>query len=148
MKVILLRDIAKIGRRNSVIEVPDGHALNQLIPKKWAEAATPVNLKKLAKHKSDVEIHDQNDQVRFEAVAATLSVTPLQVEVLQVNDQGHLFKAVKEEDIVAAARVLNIVVERSDVVIESPIKSVGSHAIVLKRGTKKISCTVEVIKKA
>ena len=40
MKVILLRDVAKLGRRFAVVEVPDGFALNQLIPKGMAEAAS------------------------------------------------------------------------------------------------------------
>ena len=49
MKVILLR-WAKIGRRYTVVEVPDGYALNKLIPKKkMAEQASPANLKKIEK---------------------------------------------------------------------------------------------------
>ena len=54
MKVILLRDVAKIGKRYEIVEVPDGFALNKLIPKKDAEAATPVNVKRVLnmRHKS------------------------------------------------------------------------------------------------
>ena len=47
MKVILLKDVAKIGRRHEVAEVPDGYALNMLIPKGLAKAGTPENIKKL-----------------------------------------------------------------------------------------------------
>ena len=51
MKVILLRDVAKIGRRFEIVEVPDGYALNKLIPKKDAEAATPANVKRIQQNK-------------------------------------------------------------------------------------------------
>ena len=46
MKVILLRDVAKIGKRFEVKEVPTGHALNFLIPKKLAEPATTEALRR------------------------------------------------------------------------------------------------------
>ena len=47
MKVILLQDVAKIGKRFETVDVPDGYALNMLIPKRMAEPATPENLKRV-----------------------------------------------------------------------------------------------------
>ena len=47
MKVILLQDIARVGRKNEVKDVPDGHAQNFLIPRRLAEPANAGNLKKL-----------------------------------------------------------------------------------------------------
>ena len=47
MKVILLKDVAKIGRRFEIKEVPDGYALNKLIPKNMAQFATPENIKRI-----------------------------------------------------------------------------------------------------
>ena len=146
MKVILLRDVAKIGRRHSVVEVPDGFALNQLIPKKWAEAANPVNLKKIAHSKVINEVNSQNNQSRFEEAIASLTAAPLQVVAGQVNEQGHLFKAVHEQDIVDAAKQAAITIERSEITIEQPIKSLGQHTITLKHGSKKVPVIIEIIK--
>ncbi|HEY0964658.1 MAG TPA: 50S ribosomal protein L9 [Candidatus Paceibacterota bacterium] len=146
MKVILLRDVAKIGRRHTVVEVPDGYAQNQLIPKKWAEPATPVNLKKLKQNQSVKEVLHSNDEHRFAAAVEAMAAAPLQISGGAANEQGHLFKAVREEDIVHAAKNAGIGLDKSEVVIELPIKSLGAHTITLKRGGKKVSCTVEVIK--
>lgn len=147
MKVILLRDVAKIGRRNQVIEVPDGYAQNQLIPKKWAQPATPLNLKKIMAANSVVSANNESDQTRFDAVVAQLQTDPLMVGA-QPNEQGHLFKAVHEEDIIEAAKVRGVSIEKSWVLIDKPIKSLGAHDIILKRGAKKQVCTIEIIKKS
>jgi large subunit ribosomal protein L9 len=144
MKVILLRDVAKIGRRGQVVELPDGYAQNQLIPKKWAEPATPINLKKIANLDATAKARDDGEQAQFEAVVAALQKTPLGI-VGEANDQGHLFKAVHEEDIVVAAAEAGIKLEKSFVKIESPIKSIGQHTIVLRRGAQKVSCVIEVL---
>lgn len=147
MKVILLRDVAKIGRKNSVIEVPDGYALNQLIPKKWAESATPANLKKIAQNKLVTETQYQNDQMRFDALTKSLLESTLTVVAGQANGQGHLFQAIHEQDIIDAARLRGLTIARGEVVIEQSIKSLGTHTITLKSGNKKVACTIEVIRK-
>jgi large subunit ribosomal protein L9 len=147
MKVILLRDVAKIGRRNDIVELPDGYALNQLIPKKWAEPATAANIKKITAQKAANNAHDEADKVRFES-----AVTALQTETLAVeagpDDNGHLFKAVREEDIIAAAALKAIVLDKAWVVVAKPIKALGTHEIVLKRGAKSVTCMIEIIKKS
>ncbi len=47
MQVILLQDVAKIGRRFDVVNVADGYGLNKLIPQGMAKPATPENIKKI-----------------------------------------------------------------------------------------------------
>lgn len=147
MKVILLRDVAKIGRRNDIVEIPDGYAQNQLIPKKWAEAATPANIKKISAQKAVNAAHDEADKTRFEAVLVQLQKETLLVEA-GPDDNGHLFKAVREEDIANSAAAKGILLDKSWIVVAKPIKALGSHEITLKRGTKSVLCTIEIIKKA
>lgn len=147
MKVILLRDVAKIGRRNDIVELPDGYALNQLIPKKWAEAATPANIKKITAQKAAHTAHDEADKALFDAVAAQLQKETLLVEA-GPDDNGHLFKAVREEDIATAANEKGIALEKSWIEVSKPIKALGNHEIILKRGGKSVACIIEIIKKA
>jgi large subunit ribosomal protein L9 len=52
MKVILLKDVAKMGKKNDIKNVSDGHALNFLIPQGLVEVATPKSLKKVEVIKS------------------------------------------------------------------------------------------------
>jgi large subunit ribosomal protein L9 len=147
MKVILLRDVAKIGRRGQVIEISDGYAQNQLIPKKWAEPATPTNLKKITNLAVTAKAQDDAKQAEFEAAAKILSSTRLVIKG-DANMQGHLFKAVHEEDIITAAAALGAKLERRWVGVPSPIKSLGQHTILLKREKQEVACMIEVISKA
>jgi large subunit ribosomal protein L9 len=146
MKVILLRDVAKIGRRHQVVDVPDGYALNQLIPKKWAEAATPANLKKISAQNDANSLHQKLEADQFLAAVESIEARPLQIEAGQVNAQGHLFKAVHEADVVVAAKARNITLLPGQVQIVTPIKSIGTHEIILKHGTVRKTCFVDITK--
>jgi large subunit ribosomal protein L9 len=144
MKVILLRDVAKIGRRNQIVEVPDGYAQNQLIPKKWAQPATPANLKKITNLQETTKAHNDAEQTRFEAAVKSIQMQSLQI-VGQANEQGHLFKAIHESDIVTAALARGIALDKRYIEIPNQIKSVGTHAIVCRRGGVALECMIEII---
>lgn len=146
MKVILLRDVAKIGRRSQVVEVPDGYALNQLIPKKWAEAATPASLKRIQVADAAKGAHNNAEEAQFLAVVDRLKKDALTIPA-EPNAQGHLFKAIHEDDIVAAARVAGITIDKRWLTIKTPIKSLGRHEVVFHRKETAATCEVEVIKK-
>jgi large subunit ribosomal protein L9 len=146
MKVILLRDVAKIGKRSTIVEVPDGYALNQLIPKKWAEPATPHNVKRINNLKAGSEATDLLDAQQYETALSAINQLPLSV-TWDANEQGHLFKAVHAEDIVAAASARSIRLMADHLVIETPIKSLGIHQVGLRRGTQVKTFPIEIIKK-
>jgi large subunit ribosomal protein L9 len=146
MKVILLQDVAKIGKRSDLVEVPDGYALNQLIPKHMAEAATKQNKKRIEKLQAAAESNKEADQARFAAAQTALTEKTIQVPA-EVNDKGHAFKAVSEQDIAEAAQAAGVDVEAAMLVVGMPIKEVGEHTIELVRGDNTASITIEVIKK-
>ena len=147
MKVILLRDVARIGRKGQVVEVPDGYALNQLIPKKSAEAATAVNLKRVASLNASTAQHDTQSAGQFAAVLKSLEEQPLLIPVLQVNEQNHLFKAIGVADIIAAATGRSLVLLPVQVIITAPIKSLGQHAVIFKHGAVEKTLQIEIVKK-
>ncbi len=147
MKVILLRDVAKIGRKGQVVELPDGYAQNQLIPKKWAQPASAVNLKKVANLDTTAKAHTDAEQAHFDAAVGALQASPLKVAGGDANAQGNLFRAVHEEDIVTAALHTGVKLEKRWVGIQTQIKALGEHTIVLKRGTQQVPCLIEVISK-
>jgi large subunit ribosomal protein L9 len=146
MKVILLQDVAKIGKRSDVVEVPDGYALNQLIPKRMAEAATKQNKKRIEKLQAEAESNKETDRARFAAAEKAMTDAKIQVAA-EVNEKGHAFKAVSEQDIAEAAQAADIDVEAAMLVVGDPIKELGDHTIQLIRGDNKASVTIEVIKK-
>ena len=145
MKVILLQDVAKIGKRSDLVEVPDGYAMNQLIPKKMAEPATTQNKKRIEKLQAEAESNKEADRARFEAAKAAMTEKTLQIHT-EANEQGHLFKAVSENDIAEAAQAAGIDIDAAMLVVGEPIKEVGERTVTLIRGDNKAEVTIEVVK--
>lgn len=146
MKVILLQDVAKIGKRFSVVNVPDGYAINQLIPKKLALPATPENLKRTLRHNQAIAANKEADSVRFDAAIAALTDKTIAVTA-EANEQGHLFRAIHEAEIVTAASAAGVAIDTHMIKILAPIKSLGEHEVWLVGGKKEHPFTVTVVKK-
>lgn len=146
MKVILLQDVAKIGKRSDVVEVPDGYALNQLIPKKMAEPATASNQKRIERMQAEAEANKAADRERFAKAQTALAETKIQIAA-DTNEIGHLFKAVSEIEIADAAQAAGIDIEAAMVITGEPIKEIGDHTVFLVRGDEKAEFVIEVIKK-
>jgi len=133
MKVILLQDVPQVGQRFDVKEVSDGHALNRLIPRGLAELATPEKLKRVKIMISKAEVEQVAANESFTEAVDVLSDRTLNIAV-KVNEQGHLFKAIRVEEIVAAAKEEGVVLKPNQIIIEEPIKEVGEHTVTLKSG--------------
>jgi large subunit ribosomal protein L9 len=129
-----------------VIEVPDGYALNNLIPKRLAEPATSANLKRIAQSKAGIQAQVDSKAEAFSYALTQLNLSPLQISA-DSNELGHLFKAIHEADVIGAAKERGVALDTHNVLIETSIKSLGEHAITLREGTAKVTYTIEVIKK-
>jgi large subunit ribosomal protein L9 len=147
MKVILLRDVAKIGRRFEIKEVPDGYALNRLIPQKDAEPATPANVKRVLERRKGNVRTEEGLLEDAKAVVASCTDTALSL-VFEANEQGHLFQAVHAQDITARLKERGLKVEASQLSFSSPIKGVGEHTVVLKAAGKEFIIPFSVEAKA
>lgn len=145
MKVILLQDVAKIGLRNEIIDVPNGYAANKLIPNKMAEPATPANLRKVGKVHAAKAGKAADVEAIFTAAKAALDVEPLQISA-DMNEQEHLFKAIDAADVVAAAEAKGITITSQMVGFPEVVKSAGEHTVALQAGSHNASFTINVIK--
>lgn len=146
MKVILLQDVAKIGRRHEVVEVPNGYAMNQLIPSKKAEPATPANMKKISKVHAQMAASASNMEAVFTAAKDALAAEALEIPA-EMNEQEHLFQAVNDTDVVAAAEAKGIAITSGMVGFPEVIKSAGEHTVTLQHGAHSAPFTISVIKK-
>ncbi len=144
MKVILLQDVAKLGRKFALVSVSDGYALNQLIPKKLAEAATPESLKRLQKMQSTFAEAKEKQAYSFDEAVSLLNEKPLEIKV-ETNDQGHLFAALHVKDIASAMAALGAHVEPEFIHLPKPIKTAGAHTIELKHKDKTAPLVIEVV---
>jgi len=128
MKIILLDDVAKVGRRGEVRDVSDGYARNYLIPKKLALGATAGNLKNLG------QIQKQQDakagRIKSEAEALRDRIEALVYEERrQASEEGKLFGSVTAQDIVEFLEQHTIKVERRRVGLDEPIKTLGETVV-------------------
>ncbi len=128
MKVILLRDVAKLGKRGSVIDVPDGYALNKLVPQKMAQPATPENLKRIVAHTTMTAAHAASDAAHLKNALAALAASGVSIAV-DANAQDHLFKAVKATDIAEATKTAGYVIPVEAINLKDPIKALGTYEV-------------------
>ncbi|MDA8596953.1 50S ribosomal protein L9 [Candidatus Pacebacteria bacterium] len=144
MQVILLQDVAKVGRRFEVVEVPNGHALNMLIPKGMAKPATPENLKQIEAQKAKQTSSKEDAVEQFENALALIEDKPIVVSAA-ANEKGHFFEALKPESIIGAIGGYGAVIKESQLEIDSPIKEAGEYTVVLHEGDvrKEVVVTVE-----
>lgn len=145
MKVILLRDVAKLGKRFSITNVSDGYAQNKLIPQGLAESATPENVKRVLARK-DKQASDESTQIAtFTAMCESLKDTPVVLK-MDANEQEHLFKAVKASDIASALESMGYTVSPDSIIVTEPIKALGSYEIELTLADVSGVLTLEVVK--
>jgi len=147
MKVILLQDVAKIGRRFDIVEVPSGYGMNKLIPQGMAKPATPENVKAIeaqsAKTASDRAAGDES----FAAAVEAIKGVALEIAV-EASEEGRMFQALKADTIAEAIKEkTNQDIPVSQVVIKTPIKEIGTHAIELVSGSATVSIEVSVVVK-
>ena len=143
MKVILLQDVAKMGRRYDVINAPDGYAMNKLIPQKMAEPATPHNLKRVEAMKNKLEADRSQSDADFKGAVEALTDKTITITA-EANEQEHLFKAIHEEDIVAACKEEGIALSKEQIHIKTPIKALGEFTVELHSGEEKGELTLTV----
>jgi len=143
MKVILLRDVARLGKRSSIIEVPDGFALNKLIPQGMAQPATPENVKRVQAKAKEAALHTERDASHLKMVAETLRSNPL-ILTAEANAQDHLFKTIRPSEISEALKQRGITLEESHIITPHPIKALGEHEIQIVGGAVKESITISI----
>ncbi len=128
MKVILQHEVDTLGVPGDVVDVKDGYARNFLIPRGMAVAATKGGMRhaeRLSKaHRDRVE----KSRREAEAVAATLMAAPLRIPA-RAGDEGRLFGSVTSADVVSALQKAGHPVDRRQVRLEEPIRSVGTHEV-------------------
>ncbi len=147
MKVILLKDTAKLGKRGEVKEVADGYAINVLIKKGDALMATPAELSKW-KAKEASKLHKKELATNtFVQLVDKLAKEPIIISGKKADAKGQLFAQVKDVDIVDAIFAsTQFSIDPKQISIATPIKSLGKHHIELKQGEQRATITVEVVK--
>jgi large subunit ribosomal protein L9 len=126
MDVILLERVEKLGIMGQIVSVKNGFARNFLLPGKKAVRATKDALAAFEAQKTQLEA--DNLKFRKEAEAVAVRMTGLSVDLIrQAGASGHLFGSASSRDIADAIVAKGFTVNRSQVVLDQPIKMLGTH---------------------
>jgi large subunit ribosomal protein L9 len=131
MKVILQRTVERLGDPGDVADVADGYARNFLIPRGLAVRAEKGTVRHAESLKRAHQVRTKAQKGEFEAVAARIIQSPL-VVTARAGEEGRLFGSVTAADIAAALSAqAGVSVDRRDVHLVEPIRSVGSHEVTI-----------------
>ncbi|PYM75203.1 MAG: 50S ribosomal protein L9 [Candidatus Rokuibacteriota bacterium] len=131
MKIILLDDVTKVGRRGEVRDVSDGYARNFLIPKRLALSATAGNLKNLEHIKKQQDA--KADRVKADAESLRARIEALAYEERrQASEEGKLFGSVTAQDIADFLGTRGIQMDRKRITLDEPIKALGEFSVSMR----------------
>jgi large subunit ribosomal protein L9 len=131
-QAILLEDHENLGAKGTVVDVSKGYLRNYLIPRKLAEPATRGALAAAERRMVAVERAEADAAAKAEESASLLNKTVLTI-AHQAGEDGRLFGSVTTEDIADAIKeARGITIDRRNVHLEEPIRSVGTRMVVVE----------------
>ncbi|KFC67211.1 50S ribosomal protein L9 [Devosia sp. LC5] len=130
MKVILLERIGRTGSIGDEVSVKDGFARNFLLPQGKALRATAANRQKFEAERAHIEQRNEDRRKSAAGIAEGLDGKVV-VIIRQAGETGQLYGSVASRDIVEALAAEGFTVQRSQIDLADPIKSVGVHTVPL-----------------
>lgn len=135
MKVILLKDVKGVGRMYEERSVADGYAMNLLLPKKLAIPASGAAAAQINNLKLNDAKHREAEHRRLETEVHKLGDTKIKF-IAKANEKNHLFASLTAEKIAEILKKQNIEVPVENIILEKPIKELGTHSIPVRVGDK------------
>lgn len=130
MQVILLERVAKLGQMGDVVAVKPGFARNYLLPQGKALRASDANIKAFESRKAELEMHNIESRKEAQGLAARID-GGTHVVIRAASDGGALYGSVSTRDIADVLKEAGITLERRQVVLSAPIKTLGLHAVTI-----------------
>ncbi len=131
MEVILNKDVEKIGKAGSVVQVKEGFARNFLFPHNLAKPATAGSLKKLEEEKQAKNAQSAKAKEELLVVKDRLAGLSLTISAL-AQDEEKLYGSISAQDISEALKAEGFSVDKNIIDLAEPIKSLGIYEIRIK----------------
>ena len=128
MEVILLERIERLGQIGDVVSVKPGFARNFLLPRKKALRATEENKKRFEAQRAQIEATNLKRKQEAEKVAKKVDGQKI-VVIRQASETGMLFGSVANRDIADGLTAAGFTVDRRQVILDKPIKTLGLHPV-------------------
>lgn len=142
MEVVLLERVEKLGQMGDVVSVKDGYGRNFLLPKGKALRATKGNLARFEAEKAQLEARNLELKKEAEAVAEKMNGQQF-IAIRSASDAGALYGSVNSRDIADLMTEGGFSVNRSQIVLDKPVKELGIHDIRIILHPE-VSATVEI----
>lgn len=132
MKVILLQDVKKVGKKGEIIEVADGYGRNYLMRRGLALEGTPENLNNARQKNAAQEHKDQVAEDEAKVLAAQLKKVTVEVP-LKLGADGRAFSSVTAQTISEAlAAKHELTVDKKKIELKEPIRTVGCFPVAIR----------------
>ncbi len=128
MQVILLERIGRLGQMGDVVNVKDGYARNFLLPQGKAMRATQDNMTEFESRRVQLEANNLELKKEAEAIAEKLNGKQF-ISIRQAGDTGQLYGSVSTRDISEIVTEGGFTIDRKQVVLERPMKTLGVHEL-------------------
>lgn len=144
MEVLLLQDINGIGKKNDLLVVGDGFALNNLLPRRAALVATPIVRKRYAELiRKRAEEREMEKSAQSSAAQALSGKTVLFTK--KVTKAGKLYAGITEKNIAEALKEqLKYDVSEDDIQMDEHIKAAGTHQVMVRLSSQTVPVNVKV----
>ena len=142
MKVVLLERVENLGAIGDVVSVKDGFARNFLLPRDKARRATSANLKAFEVERAAIEARNEKNKAEAQKIADKIDGQTY-VMIRQAGETGQLYGSVAGRDVAEAIQAEGGKVERSQVVLHVPIKTLGVHEVQVRLHAE-VSATVKI----
>ena len=147
MEIILLDKIDNLGNVGDVVTVRPGYARNYLFPKGLAVRSSKRNIAFVEEKRKNIELKIAKEEQASQAIFDSLKNVEILMEV-EVGENDKLFGSVTTMDLQKALNDQNIEVEKQDILLDNPIKSLGVYDIPIKvTPSLKQNIKVNVVKK-
>jgi len=131
MRVILLQDVEKLGKKYDVKEVADGYARNFLIPKGLVKIAAKENLKWLEKQREIGTKKAEEDLKKVQGIASAVDDQEIIIPV-KVGEQDQLFESITAQKIYEKLKELGFDIKKTQIDLIEPIKELGEFPVKIK----------------
>ena len=147
MEIILLDKIDNLGNVGDVVKVKPGYARNYLFPKGLAVRSSKRNIAFVEEKRKNIELKIAKEEQASQAIFDSLKNVEILMEV-EVGENDKLFGSVTTMDLQKSLNEQNIEIEKQDILLDNPIKSLGAYDISIKvTSSLKQNIKVNVVKK-
>ncbi|MFH1188469.1 MAG: 50S ribosomal protein L9 [bacterium] len=143
MKVIFLKDIKNVGKKDEIKNVSDGYARNFLFPQKLAKLATTGEVNQITVKKKHAQSKQEFLEQELKRFSTETAAKPI-VFFLKVGKKQEVFGSVTKEEVKKTLIAKTLIPEGCSLELKQPIKSIGRHMISCKIGTYKTTITIEI----